>query len=134
MSFAVCCVSISPIRSDSSHKSEMVSQLLFGERCLILDESTKNWLRIKCQFDGYEGWCQDTHFRKLDESKYYDSKIRLTSEWVSEVELNSRHIHIPMGSSIPTPVKRLFEGKEGRLNFSGKLWDPADAAKEKKKV
>ncbi|PWT70397.1 MAG: hypothetical protein C5B59_20735 [Bacteroidetes bacterium] len=134
MSFAVCCVSISPLRSESSHKSEMVSQLLFGERCLVLDESNKNWVRIKCQFDGYEGWCQDTHVRKLDESRYYDSKVRLSSEWVSDVELGGRHIRIPMGSSLPNPVKRLFEGRDGKLNFSGKLWDPAGVNIEKKKM
>ncbi|HEX4849488.1 MAG TPA: hypothetical protein VFV08_01715, partial [Puia sp.] len=132
MSFAVCCVSISPLRADSSHKSEMVSQLLFGERCLILDDSQKNWLKIKCQFDGYEGWCQDTHLKTLDEAKYSDINVRYSIEWVSELILGGRLIHIPMGSTIPAGASKLFEGKQGKLKFSGKSWDPAKAEIEKK--
>ncbi|OFX78253.1 MAG: hypothetical protein A2X12_09065 [Bacteroidetes bacterium GWE2_29_8] len=47
--------SIIPIRKDSFHSSEMVSQILYGEAFQILGDS-KEWLYIRTIFDNYEGW------------------------------------------------------------------------------
>ena len=46
-----------PVRREPSHFSEMVSQLLFGETCKILD-SKKNWSLISIDFDKFEGWVE----------------------------------------------------------------------------
>lgn len=46
-----------PIRRDASHKSEQVSQLLFGETAEVLEDNNE-WIRIKCRFDSYEGWIE----------------------------------------------------------------------------
>ena len=35
MQYAVCCVPVSPLRAEPSHKSEMVTQQLFGEKSVI---------------------------------------------------------------------------------------------------
>ena len=57
---AICKVPVSPMRAGSSHRTEMVSQLLFGELVEIL-ESNDDWVRIKSVADNYEGWCQPAH-------------------------------------------------------------------------
>lgn len=44
-----------PIRAEAMHRSEQVSQLLFGETAEVLD-SFKEWYLIRCDFDGYSGW------------------------------------------------------------------------------
>ena len=36
---AVCCVPVSPLRAEATHKAEKVSQQLFGECCEILEEA-----------------------------------------------------------------------------------------------
>jgi len=38
MKFAYCNVSVSPLRKDNDDRSEMISQLLFGETCEIIDK------------------------------------------------------------------------------------------------
>lgn len=43
------------MRSEPSHRSEMVSQLLFGEPFRLL-EGNDEWCRIVLLHDGYQGW------------------------------------------------------------------------------
>ncbi|HEX2919985.1 MAG TPA: C40 family peptidase [Bacteroidales bacterium] len=55
-----------PLRSGPSHRSEMQSQVLFGERYRVLDRSG-SWLRIETLFDCYKGWIDSDH---LQHSQY----------------------------------------------------------------
>ncbi len=50
-----CPLSLVPLRLEPSDRSEMVSQLLFGESYQVIDE-LKGWLLVKVIHDGYEGW------------------------------------------------------------------------------
>ena len=51
----IASISIIPIRREPSERSEMVSQVLFGELYDVLEE-TEKWIRIKLYHDEYEGW------------------------------------------------------------------------------
>jgi gamma-D-glutamyl-L-lysine dipeptidyl-peptidase len=51
-----------PLRSAPTHKSEMLSQILFGEKYTILDKSGR-WLKIKTLFDNYSGWIDIDHLQ-----------------------------------------------------------------------
>lgn len=60
-----------PLRSGPSHKSEMLSQVLFGEKYVVNDQAGK-WIKIKTVFDSYEGWIDLDHLQQtadLDNSK-----------------------------------------------------------------
>lgn len=46
-----------PLRKEPSHRAEMTSQLLFGERFDIKD-SDGDWVYVQCMHDGYEGWLE----------------------------------------------------------------------------
>ena len=59
----ICTLSIVPIRSEAKHSSEMISQILYGETCEIL-ETEGNFSKIKMDFDGYEGWVNSTVLKK----------------------------------------------------------------------
>jgi len=51
-----------PLRSGPSHKSEMLSQILFGEKYSIKDQSGK-WIKIESLFDNYTGWIDVDHLQ-----------------------------------------------------------------------
>jgi gamma-D-glutamyl-L-lysine dipeptidyl-peptidase len=51
-----------PLRSGPSHKSEMLSQILFGEKYSIIEKAGK-WLRIETVFDKYKGWIDSDHIQ-----------------------------------------------------------------------
>lgn len=51
-----------PLRSGPSHKSEMLSQVLFGEKYTVADKSG-NWIKIETLFDNYKGWVDTDHLQ-----------------------------------------------------------------------
>lgn len=55
MTTGICLIAYIPLRSEPDHKSEMVSQLLFGESFDILG-THNGWLHIEMHYDHYRGW------------------------------------------------------------------------------
>ncbi|MBK7956703.1 MAG: hypothetical protein IPK03_00385 [Bacteroidetes bacterium] len=62
--FGICNLSVVPIRADFSHKTEQVSQLLYGEIVEIMVVK-KEWTMVRNEFDSYEGWVSTSHITKL---------------------------------------------------------------------
>ena len=56
-----------PLRSGPSHKSEMLSQVLFGEKYRIIDEAG-HWIKVETLFDNYSGWIDINHLQHTEES------------------------------------------------------------------
>lgn len=46
-----------PVRSEPSHRSEQLTQMLFGELAGVTNEN-EEWLEIKLNDDGYSGWIE----------------------------------------------------------------------------
>ena len=51
-----------PLRSGPSHKTEMLSQVLFGEKYSVIDK-TGTWMKIETVFDKYMGWIDMNHLQ-----------------------------------------------------------------------
>lgn len=75
MSHGISFLSVIPVRAEASEKSEMVTQLLFGERYLVLEKMEK-WLKIKSVHDDYEGWISQSQSSIVsnDEFDWYQNK------------------------------------------------------------
>lgn len=52
-----------PLRSAPSHRSEMLSQVLFGEKYSSIEKSG-NWMKIETVFDHYQGWIDMDHLQQ----------------------------------------------------------------------
>lgn len=102
---AICKISTSPIRAEHSDRSEMISQLLFGETCTVLDKH-ENWCKIKCDWDGYEGWLD---CKQLDILQKDVKTNHLSFQLAHSCHQKDNHIPILLGSSLPH-----FDG----INFS----------------
>lgn len=55
MTKGICNVSVASLRAENSDKSEIVSQLLYGESVDVL-EINNNWTKVRCHYDNYEAW------------------------------------------------------------------------------
>ena len=55
---------IGNIYSKTSTKSEVTSQILYGEKFTILNKN-KNWFKIKTSFDNYIGFIKKSKFIKI---------------------------------------------------------------------
>lgn len=124
MSYAVCCVPIAPVRIAPDHRAEMVSQLLFGECCIITFAEKNGWIKIVNKGDAYTGWCQQSHFQEIDESHYYFEEESLTADWVSEIDFNGHPMWVPMGSSLGTMKNGRAAWRKSTVHFGGKVWEP----------
>jgi cell wall-associated NlpC family hydrolase len=51
-----------PLRSGPSHKSEMLSQVIFGEKYTVVEKSG-SWMKIETLFDNYTGWIDMDHLQ-----------------------------------------------------------------------
>ncbi len=127
MLFAICCVSASPMRAAASHKSEMVSQLLFGEYCRVTQSGDEQWLRIACRQDGYEGWCQRSHLLAISEDQYLGPGNILTMERSGLLETSEGPMMLPMGSLLAGPALDLKDWPGTPSRFGGRIWDSLQA-------
>jgi hypothetical protein len=116
MILSVCIVPVCPIRAEASHKSEQVSQLLFGDLCEVIERAT-DFVKIKVVYDNYEGWCQENQLDKLDGDERLLKRGKLAGDWVNEITLDETVMHIPFGSTIPDSG---FVGRH-RVEYKGKV-------------
>lgn len=73
--YGICNLSTIPVRAEHSHKSEIVTQLLFGEAYTVTAISDDGeWKKIKAEYDGYEGWIADFQFKQVSEEYFHDYK------------------------------------------------------------
>ncbi|TDX00779.1 C40 family peptidase [Dinghuibacter silviterrae] len=122
MVYAVCCVPVSPLRSEPAHRSEQVSQLLFGERCKVLETGRDGWVRIVTLYDGYEGWCTLPQLTEIDMDDYLHAHADLSAEWAAELTYNGHPMHIPLGSSLTAVHNGRGAWRRNELRYSGQVW------------
>ena len=126
MHYTVCCVSVSPVRASASHKSEMVTQQLFGEKSIVTETTGDNWAKIVLKYDGYEGWCQLSHLTEIDEEHYIKVDKALTADWVDEIDYNGHIMHVPMGSSLTAFKNGMAFWRKNLVHFKGNVWNPEE--------
>ena len=105
MEFGICNLSIVPVRSEHTDKSEMLTQILFGE-LVVLSEKIKNWIKIRLVYDNYEGWIDEKQFLPISEdtfSSINNINPNITLDLVQILTNTSLNKMIPvvLGSSLP---------------------------------
>ncbi|QNK63052.1 C40 family peptidase [Pedobacter sp. PAMC26386] len=73
--FAVCKVSVAPLRAAPSDKAEITTQLLFGDQVEVL-EKAEPWWRIRNAYDEYEGWVDFKQLAEITPQQYEESQHR----------------------------------------------------------
>jgi cell wall-associated NlpC family hydrolase len=69
--YFICRVAVAPLRASNSDKSEIVSQLLFGDKVAVL-EKAEQWWRISNKADEYEGWLDFKQLQPINEAIFND--------------------------------------------------------------
>jgi len=122
---AICPLSVVPVRSEPSDRSEIVTQLLFGETFSILEEKD-SWLLICLHHDNYEGWIDrkqalpvsDHYFNQIsDKPKHFiadKTGVCITANDGSEVIVSK-------GSNLPLVANGLFYIGERKYSTKSKI-------------
>ncbi len=119
--FAICIVSIATLRRKPSRESEIVSQLLFGELAEIIDRKGKHWYKVRCEWDGFEGWVDSKQIRRIEQKLYenYQDKQAYALELVQAVMGQENSIPICIGSTLPVFDGMSFHMPSGKMTYSG---------------
>ena len=102
--FAVCNLSLVPVRKEPADRSEMVSQLLFGEIVEIINKQD-NWRKVKMLYDGYIGWLDKKQIVPVTDNeiqKIKNGKQVISGDLVQITIWNGNQIcPVVLGSSLP---------------------------------
>lgn len=103
MQYGICNLSIVPLRFEPSDKSELVSQVLYGEHFKVL-EQRKAWSKIRLAFDNYEGWIDNKQYLEISEDAYKEVgnlPQKLSADLLEYVHDGDNLLHtIPLGASL----------------------------------
>ena len=134
MNFAICIVPVMPLRAAPSHQSEMVSQMIFGECCEWEENIDDTWIKVFCQFDGYQGWVSLNQVQTIPEHIFSTPVKNLVGEWSKEAMVNGHPMHLPLGS----PLKGIHSGSMswGKMvvEYHGSLIQPGFLEIEEKLI
>ena len=118
MEYGIALLSIIPIRKESSEKSEMTSQLLFGE-CFRILEIKNNWAFIESLYDNHQGWADEIMVTEINRETYNSiaSETLLTiRQKIIELILPDNSVQLIFaGSTIP-----FFDKNSGKFSIEGK--------------
>ncbi len=112
MNIGICNLSVIPLRVANTHRSEMVSQVLFAEQFEILQEE-KEWVYIRMFDIDYEGWLQkgqfvslpENHFINISEGNYLVVDIAGATAF-----LDDKKVDLLPGTKIPKLLLQQYPG------------------------
>ncbi len=134
MEYLICTIPVMPLRAEPDDRSEMVSQLIFGEAAILLERGKGNWIRIQNQFDAYTGWTSIKQMEHIKEHLYNTPTKKYSSEYCFPVQSGGHPMNLPMGSFLKGIHHRKM--KWGRLKtvYKGSAIQPDVEEISEKKV
>ena len=123
LSYAFCNVSVMPLKADPDHRSEQVSQALFGERIEVLQVNNKEWAQVRCKWDDYTAWAKLSQLQLVSFKSYRKEVKYITAAHQCKLILPNSEVLLPLGAE-------LFGLKQNKLL----LGDVQAKFKGKKKV
>lgn len=101
--FGICNLANIPLRLEPSDRSEIISQVLFGEHFEII-ERLNQWAKIRMQYDNYVGWCDSKQYQLITETQYKqlsEDSIVMNADLVEYITgPNNFLLPIPLGASL----------------------------------
>lgn len=126
--FAICPLSVIPVRKEPSDKSEMVSQFLFGETMELLSKEG-NWRKVRSTYDDYVGWVDSKQIHPLENADFAvieSQPVQLSIDLV-QVALRSKTELLPVliGSVLRGYNGKIFSIGGIEYEFEGNVVTPS---------
>jgi hypothetical protein len=125
MEYATCQTALAPLRAHPSDKSEMVSQLLFGETVEVTEQKDI-WRLVTCSWDGATGWVDDRQLKRLTPSEYdtYRQDFSISLSLVEGLMAADHFIPLTLGAVLPRYDGLRCQLGEQVFQFSGPVVTP----------
>jgi gamma-D-glutamyl-L-lysine dipeptidyl-peptidase len=125
MKYAICNLSIVPLRSKPSDQSEMTSQLLFGDLMEVLGVH-KGWAKVILTYDNYEGWVDVKQILPISDTSFNNFST-FTPHYTTDIlgiltnANDNSSFPIMMGSSLPNVVNNTFYIEETKYVYESAI-------------
>jgi cell wall-associated NlpC family hydrolase len=118
------------LRKEASDKSELVTQILYGEMYKVLDRHAE-WLLVHCAFDNYQGWLNISQHSALVANEQQSKTDWIVSCPILEVDSeNASRMLLPFGSEL-NPINHVITTvKLEYWQQSGKIVIPTSCSSE----
>jgi gamma-D-glutamyl-L-lysine dipeptidyl-peptidase len=103
LGYAYCNVSVLPVRREPFHTAEQTTQLLFGERAEVQQTNNREWAKIRCEWDGYEGWCKLSQLAIVQKKEYRKEVKNMSGTHAGRLILPEGEMLLPLGSLLHNP-------------------------------
>jgi len=125
MDFAIIRIPAAAVRVKANHRSEMSSQLLFGEAVEVLKKKDDIWVKVRSLYDNYTGWLQRAALEPVSEKQASAAIAFLAADLINPLRIGAGEMQIPFAASLP-----FFENRQGQFGqftygYEGAL-QPAD--------
>jgi len=132
MEYGICNLAIIPLRAEPNDRSELVSQVLFGETFEIL-EWQESWVQIITSHDSYRGWIGRLQFIMLGHlayKRFRQTPPPLTYRAVTQAWkiTNNSILYLPMGSSLAFLEGTTCHVGEERFEIIGEIGETENIA------
>lgn len=100
MEFGICLNGFAVLRERPDHRSELVSQLLFGELFEVL-ETRNGWHHVMLQLDRYQGWVAVNQVELMGFEDYNQIKALpplLANDLIGFMEQRTERVSFPVGA------------------------------------
>ena len=131
LAYAYCNVPVMPMRSEPSHRAEQVSQVLYGEKVEIQEVNNKDWAKICCAWDDYEGWCKLSQLKVVQKKEYRKETKCLSANHNGKLIMPEEEMLLPLGSELMSmkagsmvPVNEPGKFKGKKLNIKKTIYSP----------
>lgn len=123
MSYGLAKLAIIPVRAEGSDKSEIITQLLFGDHYEVIEELEK-WIKIRNHFDQYEGWICRKQFFEINGKEFDELSINefpLCGSLTGKVEIEGQTTNITRGAILPYYHQGDIRLRDVRAKFNGEI-------------
>lgn len=126
--YAICPFTVVPVRTNATHRSEMGSQLLFGEMVEVMETKGRQWTKVRCLNDDYIGWTPSNQLRDLSpvEAQTYRDNYAYSLDLFQNLMGLDDALPITMGSRLPAFDGMRFSLGSQDFTFSGQAVFPED--------
>ncbi len=116
----LCTQSWVPLRAEASSTSEMVSSLLFGETCSLIQQK-EDWLQVACSHDDYVGWIPENYLtQNTGQVDALGSKVSVHGAIMQHPE---GRIDLSPGAVVPKNGECIIDGKKFRYS-DARVFEP----------
>lgn len=126
--YAICPQTVVPVRTSPSHRSEMGTQLLFGEMVEILETKGRQWSKVRSIGDDYIGWSPSKQLRDLSpaEAVEFNAHFAFCLDVFHTLMGSDDTLNVSLGAHLPSFDGMRFSLGAQDYTFSGQAVFPED--------